>query len=89
MKLSHGTFHYSLAVTCALLLFSPVTADEGSVSPSIWEFTIEPKPMIYKSGNVTYGNRLFMVPTDDCACKYMPGSHLTTKRLLKTLRAKI
>jgi hypothetical protein len=80
MKLSSNTFHYSLAVTCALLLSSPVAADEGSVSPSIWEFTIEPKPMIYKSGNVTYGNRLFMLP---------PGSHLTTKRLSKILRAKI
>ena len=66
MKLSSNTFHYSLAVTYALLLFSPVAADEGSVSPSIWEFTIEPKPMIFKSGYVTYGNRLFMLPTDDC-----------------------
>ena len=66
MKLSLVTFHYSLAVTYALVLFSPVTADEGSVSPSIWEFTIEPKPMIYKSGNVTYENRLFMLSTDDC-----------------------
>ena len=85
MKLSHGTFHYSLAVTCALVLFSPVTADEGSVSPSIWEFTIEPKPMIYKSGNVTYGNRLFMLPTDDCGVQIHAWFTSYNKEALKNL----
>jgi len=85
MKLSHGTFYYTLAVSCALLCFSPVAADEGSVSPSIWEFTIEPKPMIYKSGNVTYGNRLFMLPTDDCGVQIHAWFTSYNKEALKNL----
>ena len=89
MKLSSDTFYYSLAVTCALLFFTPVVADEGSVSQSIWEFTIEPKPMIYKSGNVTYGNRLFMLPTDDCGVQIHAWFTSYNKEALKTLRAKI
>ena len=85
MKLSHGTFYYTLAVCCALLCFSPVAADEGSVSPSIWEFTIEPKPMIYKSGNVTYGNRLFMLQTDDCGVQVHAWFTSYNKEALKNL----
>jgi hypothetical protein len=85
MKLSSDTFYYSLAVTCALLFFTPVVADEGSVSQSIWEFTIEPKPMIYKSGNVTYGNRLFMLPTDDCGVQVHAWFTSYNKETLKNL----
>ena len=41
--------------------------------------------MIYKSGNVTYGNRLFMLPTDDCGVQIHAWFTSYNKEALKNL----
>ena len=41
--------------------------------------------MIYKSVNVTYGNRLFMLPTDDCGVQIHAWLTSYNKEALKNL----
>ena len=81
--------HIAVILSVSIFLYSKTVKADEYFEREPWGFTDEPKPMIFKHGNITHGNKFFIIPNQDCSADLLGWFSSYNKTKLKELEGKI
>jgi hypothetical protein len=81
--------HIAVILSVSLFLYTKSVKADDHFDREPWTFSVEPKPLIFKHGNITYGNKFFIIPNQDCSADLMGWFSSYNKTKLKELEGKI
>lgn len=79
----------TIILSVSIFLYSKTVAASEHFGREPWGFTYEPKPMIFKHGNITHGNKFFIIPNQDCSANLLGWFSSYNKIKLKELDGKV
>ena len=81
--------HIAVILSVSIFLYSKTVKADEYFEREPWSFTNEPKPMIFKHGNITHGNKFFIIPNQDCSANLLGWFSSYNKTKLKELEGKV
>ncbi len=81
--------HILVILSVSLFLYTKGVKADGHFNREPWNFSVEPKPLISKHGNITHGNKFFIIPNQDCSANLLAWFSSYNKTKLKGLEGKV